>query len=382
MIDRKEDVAAVRKLLRSFPVVCVLGARQVGKTTLAREVGRRFAGRAERFDLESSEDLARLEDPMLALKPLRGLVIIDEIQRRSGLFEPLRVLADRRPLPARFLVLGSASPGVLRQSSESLAGRIAYHTLEGLRIEDVGSARLDRLWLRGGFPSSFLARTNDLSLVWRRNFVRTFVERDLPQLGFRIEAQSISRFWSMLAHYHAQVWNAAEFASSFGLSDKSVRHYLDILEAALVLRVLKPWSENIGRRQVKAPKVFVRDSGLLHTLLGIRDARDLERHPKLGASWEGFILQQVIAHLGAEPEECFFWATHGGADLDFLFVRGRTRIGVEVKRTSAPRLTRSIASAIDVLKLKHVYLVHAGEATFPLNRNVTAVASARLTADL
>ncbi len=221
-----------------------------------------------------------------------------------------------------------------------------------------------------------------MSLVWRRNFVRTFVERDLPQLGFRIEAQSISRFWSMLAHYHAQVWNAAEFASSFGLSDKSVRHYLDILEAALVLRVLKPWSENIGRRQVKAPKVFVRDSGLLHTLLGIRDARDLERHPKLGASWEGFILQQVIAHLGAEPEECFFWATHGGADLDFLFVRGRTRIGVEVKRTSAPRLTRSIASAIDVLKLKHVYLVHAGEATFPLNRNVTAVASARLTADL
>ncbi len=381
MIQRAADLAVVLRLLKHFPVVALLGPRQAGKTTLARRIAQKH-GHAEFFDLEDPADLARLMDPGLALKPLRGLVVLDEIQRRPGLFEILRVLADRRPSPARFLILGSASPDLLRQSSETLAGRIAFHTLDGFRIEDVSKAHLNRLWLRGGFPASFVAKSDPLSALWRQNFIRTFIERDIPQLGFRLESPRLSRFWCMLAHYHAQTWNSAEFAGSLAVSEKTVRHYLEVLEKGLVVRILKPWHENIDRRQVKAPKVYVRDTGLLHSLLGIVSMRDLERHPRLGASFEGFVLQQATRHLGAAPEEVFFWATHGGAEIDLLWVRGQNRIGFEAKRTSAPQITKSLLSSIEVLRLRHAYVLHAGEETFPLAKNITAVAAHRLSEDL
>jgi len=382
MIPRGRHESTVLRLLGSFPVVAILGARQVGKTTLAQRIMEFHQGPVERFDLEDSADLARLDDARLALAGLRGLVVLDEIQRRPDLFPILRVLADRRPRPASFLVLGSAAPELLRQSSETLAGRIAFHTLGGFHLDEVGAERLDRLWLRGGFPPSFLARENGLSLMWRRQFLRTFIERDLPQLGVRVPAATLTRFWSMLAHYHGQIWNSSEFARSFAVTDKSVRHYLDILSAALVVQVLPPWHANLAKRQVKAPKVYIRDSGLLHSLLGIEDSRDLDRHPKVGASWEGFMLQQVLERLGAAPEECFFWAAHSGAEIDCLWMRGRRRWGFEFKRTSAPTLTRSERTALDVLDLQKLYVVHAGRDTFSLDRKVIAIAASRLLEDL
>jgi predicted AAA+ superfamily ATPase len=382
MIPRKRHEKAVLRLLDSFPVVAILGARQVGKTTLAQQIMKFRKGSGQRFDLEDPADLARLEDARLALSRLRGLVVLDEIQRRPDIFPVLRVLADRRPRPARFLVLGSASPELLRQSSETLAGRIAFHTLNGFQVEEVGIEKLESLWLRGGLPPSFLARTHGLSLEWRQSFIRTFIERDLPQLGVRVSSTTLSRFWSMLAHYHGQVWNSSEFARSFGVTDKTVRHYLDILSAALVAQLLPPWHANVGKRQVKSPKVYIRDSGILHALLGIVDRRDLDRHPKVGASWEGLMLQQVIGLLGAKPEECFFWGTHSGAELDLLWVRGRRRWGFEFKLTSAPSLTRSAMTALDLLELQKLYVVHAGNSTFPLHDKVTAIAARRLLDDL
>lgn len=382
MLERPRREKALLRLLRDFPVVALLGARQVGKTTLAQGVLRRHFRRGERFDLEDPADLARLADPRLALAGQHGLVVIDEVQRRPDLFPVLRVLADRKPLPARFLLLGSASPDLLRQTSESLAGRIAYHRLGGFDLEEVGAGRRDRLWLRGGFPPSFLARTQQASHTWREHFLRTFLERDLPQLGIRVPAGALRRFWAMLAHYHGQVWNGAEIAASLGVSDKTARHYLDILESALVVRTLQPWHENLGKRTVKAPKVYVADPGLLHALLGIRDARDLERHPKLGASWEGFLLQQVVERLRATDRECFFWATHGGAEIDLVWTRGRRKWGFEFKRTSSPAMTRSIAIARAELRLERVFVVHGGDLTFPLAEGVTALAAGRLLDDL
>jgi predicted AAA+ superfamily ATPase len=363
-------------------VVAILGARQVGKTTLARQLLDERSGPVEIFDLEDPADLARLDDPRLALSGLRGLVAIDEVQLKAELFPVLRVLADRRPLRCRFLVLGSASPNLLRQSSESLAGRIAYYTLPGFHLDEIGIDRLDRLWLRGGFPRSFLARSNSESLRWRAKFIRTFLERDLPQLGIRIPAPVLSRFWSMLAHYHGQTWNSSEFARSFGVSDKTVRHYLDVLSEALVVTQLRPWRENLRKRQVRAPKVYVRDSGLLHSLLGIDDKRELDRHPKLGASWEGFVAHQVMDWLGESDGQWHYWATHSGPELDLLWVRGRKRWGFEIKRTSAPSLSRSLLTSIDDLGLDRAFVLHAGDETFPLHEKVQPIAMSRFLDDL
>ena len=382
MIERTGHRERIDALLRDFPVVAILGARQVGKSTLALQIMASYQGAAERFDLEDPADLARLDDARLALAPLRGLVVLDEVQRRADLFPVLRVLADRRPRPARFLVLGSASPELLRQASETLAGRIAFHTLDGFSLDEMGAGALDRLWLRGGFPDSFLARSEAASFTWRRSFIRTFVERDLALLGVRVSAATISRFWSMLAHYHAQVFNASELARAFGVTDKTVRHYLDVLAGALVVRQLPPWHANISRRQVKAPKVYIRDSGLLHGLLDVRDRRDLDRHPKVGASWEGFLLQQVAQHLGAQPDECHFWATHSGADLDLLWARGRHRWGFEFQRTTSPALTPSLRTALDLLELETAFVIHAGDRTFPLHERVTAVPADRILTDI
>jgi predicted AAA+ superfamily ATPase len=382
MIDRESEVRAVRGLLRRHRVVGIVGARQVGKTTLARMVVRGWKNGATFFDLEHPEDLARLQDPMLALRDLRGLVVIDEVQRLPDLFEVLRVLVDRPRNRARFLVLGSASPELLKQGSETLAGRIVYHELGGFWLEELGVDKHTRLWLRGGLPRSYLARTLKDSHEWRRGFVRTFLERDLPQLGMNINATTMRRFWTMLAHYHGQTWNASEFARSFGVADTTVRGYLDRLTAALVVQQLHPWHENISKRQVRAPKVYVADSGLLHVLLNVRSQSDIEGHPKVGASWEGFVIEQIRRHLKAERDEVFFWATHAGAELDMLVIRGRTRLGFEVKRTTSPRVTPSMKHAVHDLKLRRLDVVHAGDTTFPLAQRIRAVSLSRLLMDL
>jgi predicted AAA+ superfamily ATPase len=374
MIDRLRHLHQLEDLLTRYPIVAILGARQVGKTTMARQLVARTSVPTTVFDLENPTDLARLDDPMLALGELNGLVVLDEIQRRPELFPVLRVLADRPQLPARFLVLGSASPDLLRQSSESLAGRIHYHELGGFALDEVGLEATNRLWLRGGFPDSFLAHSDAESADWRRDFVRTFLERDIPQFGVRVPALTLQRFWTMLAHYHAQVWNGAELARAFGVSAPTVRHYLDTLTSALMLRQLPPWFANVGKRQVKAPKIYITDSGLLHTLLNLPSRADVEGHPKVGASWEGFALGEVITHLGVYPEECFFWATHAGAELDLLIVRGTHRRGFEFKRTVAPRMTQSIRSALRDLDLERLEVIHAGEHTFALAEQVRAVA--------
>lgn len=279
-------------------------------------------------------------------------------------------------------MLGSASPDLLRQTSETLAGRVVYHELDGLALDEVGPSERDALWLRGGFPRSFLAATVADSAEWRRAFVRTFLERDIPELGVRIPSTTLHRFWSMIAHYHAQTWNAAELARAFGVSASTVRRYLDLLTDALVLRQLPPWHENLSKRQVKAPKVYLADPGLLHTLLGIETREDLERHPKVGASWEGFVTNEVLTRLGAHEDERWFWGTHAGAELDLLVTRRGRRLGFEVKRTTTPSTTKSMHAARESLRLDHLYVVHAGEHTFPLSGDITALAFGRLLDDL
>lgn len=382
MIDRHHEIKELISLLKRYRVVGIVGARQVGKTTLARSLLDHVGGSYFYYDLENPEDLARLADPMFALKGLKGLVVIDEVQRFPELFPILRVLVDRPKASARFLVLGSASPELLRQGSESLAGRIIYHELGGFSLDEVGIKNHQRLWLRGGFPRSYLASSDTLSEEWRRGFIRTFLERDLPQLGVTIRSTTLHRFWNMLSHYHGQVWNASEFGRSFGVADTTVRNYLDLLTSALVVRQLLPWHENISKRQVKSPKVYIADSGLLHMLLGIKTRNDLERHPKIGASWEGFVIEQVIHLMGFKKEDCFFWATHAGAELDLLVVKGREKIGFEVKLTSSPRVTPSMRSALSDLKLQRLYVIHSGEETFQLERKIQALALTRLLDDL
>ena len=298
------------------------------------------------------------------------------------MFPTLRVLADRRAKPARFLVLGSASPALLRQSSESLAGRISYHELGGLGLGEVGARSLKRLWLRGGFPRSFLARGEGASVEWRRDLVRSFLERDLPFLGSPAAPETLRRFWTMLAHSHGQVWNSSDMARNFGVSDKTVRGYLDFLASTFMVRVLAPWHENLSKRQVKSPKVYIRDSGLLHLLAGIRTEGDLGEHPRVGASWEGFVIEEAIRALGALAEECHFWGTHQGAEIDLLVVRGRRRLGFEMKRTSAPHLTKSMRIAMDDLRLDRLDVVHAGDHTFALADGIRAVPLQRVFADV
>jgi predicted AAA+ superfamily ATPase len=374
VIERSRNIAEVEARLSRNRVVAIIGARQVGKTTLAGAIARRWQGPVTRFDLEHPAEQARLQEPLLVLQDLEGLVILDEIQRLPDLFSVLRVLADRVRPATRFLLLGSASPDLLRQSSESLAGRIAYFELEGFGLDEVGEEKRDRLWIRGGFPRSFLARSDRDSSAWRRDFVRTFLERDIRSLGITVSPETLRRFWAMLAHYHGQVVNYSEFARSFGMTDSAIRNYLDILVSTFVVRRLPAFHENIGKRQVKAPKVFLSDSGILHTLLGLTSRDEIERHPKLGASWEGFGMETVIRRLGARREECHFWATYAGAELDLLVVRGGRRWGFEFKRTVSPSVTRSMRSALDALHLSELTVVHAGEESYPLGRSIRALA--------
>ena len=382
ILRRPRHLARIAELFRTHPVVGILGARQVGKTTLARSFVEGEGVAATRFDLEDPDDLARLAEPKLALSTLQGLVVLDEIQRRPELFPILRVLVDRPDNAARFLVLGSASPELLQQGSETLAGRIAYHRLEGFALDEVGMEEGDRLWLRGGFPRCFLAGSESEASDWRGAFVRTFLERDLPAMGVQTPSTTLHRFWQMLAHFHAQTWNGAELARAFGVSAGTVRRYLDLLEASLVVRTLKPWHQNISKRQVRAPKVYVADTGVLHELLGLRTRADLDAHPKIGASWEGFVIRETVIRLGARDDDCYFWATHAGAELDLLVVRGGHRLGFEIKRTTAPASTRSMHTALQDLRLDRLDVIHAGEHTFPLAERIRAVAFDRLHEDV
>jgi uncharacterized protein len=367
MLERQNALLEVRNALRRSRVVALIGPRQCGKTTLARQLVP--ASTPNYFDLEDPLSLARLAEPMTALARLRGTVVIDEVQRRPDLFPVLRVLADRRPLPARFLILGSAAPELLAQSAESLAGRLETLTLAGFSLADVRAKLLDRHWLRGGFPRAFLARSNADTQTWRREFIRTFLERDLPQLGVSVPAPALLRFWTMLAHYHGQVWKATDPARSLGVSEPTVRRYLDLLTGVFMIRQLPPWHENLGKRQVKSPKIYLRDSGLLHQLLGLANATELFGHPKVGASWEGYAIEETLKAV--QPDEAYFWGTHQGAELDLLMLKGGRRFGVEFKRADAPTITSSMRIALDNLRLDHLTVLYPGDVRYVLADRVT-----------
>lgn len=373
IIARAGYLDEIEEILRHNPVCALLGPRQCGKTTLAHEL-LRARKESHVFDLESATGRARLAQPELSLAPLKGLVVIDEIQREPKLFETLRPLSDRRGNPARFLILGSASPDLLRGASESLAGRIGFVDLSGFDLNEVGVKDLRKLWLRGGFPRSFLARSEALSFRWRRDFIRTFLERDVPQLGIRIPAEVLRRFWLMLAHYHGQIWNGADLARSLGVTEHTVRRYLDVLTGTYLVRQLPPWFENLSKRQYKAPKVYVRDSGILHALLGLGSWSELSAHPKLGASWEGFALEQVLTQ--ARGTDAYFWGTHAGAELDLLLIHRGRRYGVEFKYGQAPTMTKSLHIALADLRLDRAWIVYPGTDTYAVHEKVEVVSLA------
>lgn len=372
-ISRPGHLSTLRQLLDQFAVVAMIGPRQAGKTTLARHLAN--AEPSHFFDLEDSRDAARLASPMLALESLTGLVVLDEIQTLPQLFPALRVLADRPGRPARFLILGSASPELAQQSAETLAGRVVYHELTGFNLAEVGVENTRRLWVQGGFPRAYV-EAPAASVRWRQAFTRTYLERDIPALGLRLPAATLRRFWGMLAHYHGQTWNGAELARAFGVSEKTVRHYLDILAATFMVRVLPPWHEDIGKRVVKAPKIYLSDSGMLHTLLGLEDEAALLGHPKVGASWEGFALAQIVAALTATPEQCHYWKLHTGAELDLLIVQNGIRRGFEFKLTDSPRTNASMQSALKDLKLDSLHVVHAGAQSYPMGDRIHSLALA------
>lgn len=368
-MDRFALIQRVREALRRSRVVALLGPRQCGKTTIARQLVPPDS--PNYFDLEDPQRLIQLENAKTMLEPLRGVVVIDEVQHRPELFPLLRVLADRVPLPAKFLILGSASPALLRQSSESLAGRIALINMSGFSLPEVGLQAHFQHWLRGGFPLSFLAQTESESQTWREYFIRTFLSRDLPQWGITAPTTALSRLWSMLAHYHGQTWNAADPARSLDLSQNTIRRYLDILTDVFMIRQLPPWHANLKKRQVKAPKIYFRDSGLLHHLLGIRSEKDLLIHPKCGASWEGYVVEETIRVI--EPNEVFFWATHQGAEIDLVLIKDGHMLGVECKRVDAPGMTPSMRIALDDLKLERIAVVYPGTLRYPIADRVEAV---------
>lgn len=369
MIQRPHYLNRLKIAIGRSPVTALLGPRQCGKTTLARQ----FVGKTDAtfFDIESVPDQRRLQNPELMLGSLTGLVVLDEIQEMPDLFQVLRVLVDRPQNQARFLILGSASPTIIKTASETLAGRIEFIELQGFDLAETGVDSWEALWLRGGFPRSFLAHSDEDSLAWREDFIRTFLERDIPQLGINIPAVAMRRFWTMLAHYHGQTWNAAEISRSMGLSDKTVRSYLDILTGTFMIRQLQPWFENPGKRQVKSPKIYFRDTGLLHSLLDIPDAHSLLGHPKVGASWEGFAIEQALEILSLNS--VYFWGTHAGAEIDLIFQHKGKRYGMEVKFNEAPTLTPSMRIASSDLSLDHLWIIYPGNEIYPVANNITAL---------
>ena len=368
LLSRVQDITELKRRLKSFPVTALLGPRQCGKTTIARE----SFPTPNFFDLENPRDLARLENPQLVLENLKGLIIIDEIQRLPNIFPLMRYLVDQKK-KQKFLILGSASRELLRQSSETLAGRIAYYELDGLDISDVGSEAFRKLWLRGGFPRSFLPTKPADSLLWRANYITTYLEHDIPQLGVQIPAQTLRRFWTMLAHYHGQIVNYSEIGRNFGISDKTVRHYLDILQGTFMIRLLQPWYVNLGKRLVKSPKLYFRDSGIFHSLLSLTTQKEIESHPRLGASWEGFVIETVCRHLRRSEIMPYFWSTHSGAEVDLFWQSRGKNFAVEAKYGDAPRFTESMRSALKDLELAHLWVIYPGSEKYELHENVTVV---------
>jgi len=388
MILRSSLFKELQHSFTHFPVMAILGPRQVGKTTLAREFGARWKkGPVTHFDLEDPDDRARLSNLSFTLKSLAGLIILDEVQLKPEIFPLLRVLADRRPVSARFLILGSAAPELLKNVSESLAGRISFLEMQGFSLGELKNVRkptkkvlLDQRWLRGGFPGSFLAKNLSLSEEWRDSFVRTYLERDIPQLGITLPAATLRRFWTMVAHYHGQTWNGSELGRSLGVTDKTVSRYLDILEGTFMTFRLQPWSANFKKREIKAPKVYLNDSGILHALLKIGSQEELLSHPKCGASWEGFMIGQIAHELNVDRNEMFFWGVHGGAELDLLIVKNKKRLGFEIKLTNSPAVTPSMRSALETLKLYHLYVIcHGDKKPWPLSEKITAVPAMNIT---
>jgi hypothetical protein len=377
-IERIALLDRIRKSIRANPVTALYGPRQCGKTAAAREIG--ADGKTEFFDLEDPVSQRRLAEPMTALGSLRGLIVIDEVQRQPNLFPVLRVLADRHPLRARFLVLGSASPELLRQGSESLAGRVAFVEMTGFDLSETGAPALRKLWWRGGFPRAFLARSDAASRAWQENFILTFLERDIREFGVQIPAPALRRLWTMLAHYHGQIWNGSAVSNSLGEAHTTVKRHLDLLTSTLMVRQLQPWHENLGKRQVKSPKIYLRDSGLLHALLGVPQFRALEGHPKIGASWEGFVLEEAVRAAG--ERNCYFWSTHSGAELDLLVMLGGKRYGVEMKYSDAPGMSKSMHIALNDLKLSRLLVVYPGDQSYSLNRKTMVVPLARLRDEL
>lgn len=371
----------IRHALEQFPAVALLGPRQAGKTTLARAITSSRVGSLY-LDLERPSDLAKLVDPELLLsRHADHLVVLDEIQRRPELFSILRALIDDNRRPGRFLLLGSASPQLLKQASESLAGRISFHELSPFDVSEVQltQAELAKFWLRGGYPLSWLAKTEEASVAWRESFIVTHLERDIPAFGIRVPGTTLRRFWQMLAHLHGQMWNASRLASSFGVSAPTVQHYLEILEATYMVRRLPPLHANLSKRLVKSPKIYLRDSGLLHALLGLRSLDDLAGHPVVGASWEGWVLEQ-IAQLLPSPWQLSFYRTAAGAEIDVVAERGNQRIGFEIKFSSAPTLSRGFWSAVGDLELERAYVIAPVETGYPLGQNVEVIPAVDLKA--
>lgn len=369
MIKRPSSIEQLSNALRRSPVTALLGPRQCGKTTLARMFCQNR--NATYFDLESRPDQTRLQNPELVLGGLKGTVILDEIQSMPELFNVLRVLVDRPKNQTRFLILSSVSPELMKKSSETLAGRVEFVELTGFTLAEIKPKDERKLWLRGGFPRSFLASSDMDSASWREGFIRTFLERDIPQLGISIPAAAMRRFWTMLAHYHGQIWNASELGRAMGFSDKTMRGYLDILSGTFMIRQLMPWHENLSKRQVKAPKIYFRDSGILHQLLILTDYKALTGHPRVGASWEGFALEQTLGVL--DTRQIYFWSTYSGAELDLFFLHDGRRYGVEFKYSEAPVATKSIHSALETLNLEHLWIVYPGNTQYPVHEKITVL---------
>lgn len=371
-IKRTAEIEILNSLVRNNPVVAILGPRQCGKTTLSRQFASQWKSEATFFDLEHPRDVQRLEEPMLALESLSGLIVIDEIQRKPDLFPVLRVLADRNK-KAKYLILCSASRDLIRQSSETLAGRISYLEIGGFSSLLVGESKTEKLWIRGTFPRSFLAPNEAASYQWRQDFISTFLERDVPQLGFNIPAKALGRFWRMLAHYHGQVFNASEIGRSLEVSDHTAQRYLDLLSGTFMVRQLRPWYANTKKRLVKRPKIYFRDSGILHALFALENKKDVLSHPKLGASWEGFALEEAVRTAGLKEEEVFFWSVHSAAEVDLVFPKKGRLYGLEVKYVQAPRVTNSMRSAMAELSLSHLWIIYPGKVSYPLDKNITVI---------
>lgn len=367
LIKRNKEITTVNNLISSFPVTAILGPRQCGKTVLANQI--KFD---HYFDLENPRDSVRLENPQLALEDLKGLIVIDEIQRTAGLFQLIRYLVDTNK-KQKYLILGSASGDLIQQSSESLAGRIGHHRLAGFTIPDIGKKNLKKLWLRGGFPRAYLAKSINGCFLWLENYITTFLERDIPQLGISIPARTLRRFWMMISHYHSQILNHSEIGRSFGVSDITVKKYINILEGTFMLRVLQPWHTSTKKRIIKRPKIYIRDSGIFHSLMSIETKKQLFSHNKLGASWEGFALEYIARSLDKRDEELYFWQTHAGAELDLFWQNGGKNWGIEFKYADAPRKTRSMEIALKDLKLAHLWVIYPGKVNYKLSKKISVV---------